>query len=70
MKSILTPILFSIAIIISAIVLGNAVINRNNQNGTISVTGLGESDFISDLIVWEGNFSKENQNESYQNYIN
>ena len=61
MKNIITPLLFSIAIVIAAIVLGNAVINRNNPNGTISVTGLGETDFISDLIVWEGNFSKENR---------
>jgi hypothetical protein len=29
--------------------------------GTINVTGLGESNFTSDLIVWEGNFSRESK---------
>jgi hypothetical protein len=49
------------AIIISAAVIGHAYKNRNS-NGTIDVTGLGETDFMSDLIVWDGNFSEENYN--------
>lgn len=57
-----TPaILFALAIIIAAFILGNAVINRNRPQGTINVTGLGESNFTSDLIVWEGNFSRESK---------
>ncbi|WP_194775228.1 SIMPL domain-containing protein [Pararhodonellum marinum] len=52
--------IFAIAIIVSSLVLGNAFINRNQKSGTIDVTGLGEQDFTSDLIVWEGNFSREN----------
>jgi uncharacterized protein len=52
--------LFSIAIVVAAIVLGRAIINRNDKEGVISVTGLGETDFISDLIVWEGSFEKAN----------
>ncbi|HSF55510.1 MAG TPA: SIMPL domain-containing protein [Algoriphagus sp.] len=59
MKTNLSSILFSIAIVIAAFVLGNAVINRNRPQGTIHVTGLGEQNFTSDLIVWEGNFSRE-----------
>ena len=39
----------------------NAYVNRNKQNGKIQVTGLGEKDFSSDLIVWEGNFGVENK---------
>ncbi len=54
-----TAIVFSMAIIIASIVLGNAFMNRNKVEGTISVTGLGNADFTSDLIVWEGSFSKE-----------
>lgn len=57
MKSI-TAIIFSVAIVLAAIVLGNAIINRNRAQGTINVTGLGESNFTSDLIVWDGNFSR------------
>ena len=60
MKNQLSAVLFSIAIIISSIVLGNAFMNRNKTEGSISVTGLGKTNFTSDLIVWEGIFSKTN----------
>jgi hypothetical protein len=60
MKNNLSAILFAASIIIAAIVLGNAFMNRNKSDGTISVTGLGKTDFTSDLIVWEARFSKEN----------
>lgn len=56
-----SSIIFSLAIVLSSIVLGHAVINRNRPQGTINVTGLGESNFTSDLIVWEGNFSRESK---------
>ena len=56
----LNSLLFSAAIIIAAIVLGNSFMNRNRVESQISVTGLGEKNFQSDLIVWEGSFSREN----------
>lgn len=59
MKNIFAPILFSLAIIIAAYLLGNAVINRNTPQGVVAVTGLGKAAFTSDLIVWEGSFSQE-----------
>ncbi|GGH40558.1 hypothetical protein IA57_02250 [Mangrovimonas yunxiaonensis] len=59
MKNSITAIIFSIAIVVSAFLLGDAFMNRNKADGTISVTGLGKADFSSDLIVWEGSFSKE-----------
>lgn len=59
MNKNLSSILFTLAIVIASIVLGNAIINRNRPQGTINVTGLGESNFTSDLVVWEGNFSRE-----------
>jgi len=58
MKWSFSALVFSLAIVIASIVLGNAFMNRN-KNGAIEVTGLGKADFTSDLIVWEGNFSKE-----------
>lgn len=61
MKNQLSAVLFSIAIIISSLVLGNAFMNRNKTEGSISVTGLGKTNFTSDLIVWEGVFSKTNK---------
>lgn len=59
MKKNLSAILFAIAIVIASFVLSNAIINRNRPQGTIVVTGLGESNFTSDLVVWEGNFNRE-----------
>lgn len=56
----LTAAIFAIAIVIASIVLGNAFMNRNRTEQTISVNGLGKEDFTSDLIVWEGRFVKEN----------
>lgn len=53
-------ILFSVAIITAAFFLGNAYVERAETEGTINVTGLGSEDFVSDLIVWEGRFSREN----------
>ena len=59
MKKIIPAIVFGLAIVISSLVLGNAFIHRNSSEGHISVTGLGNADFTSDLIVWEGSFSRE-----------
>jgi uncharacterized protein len=53
-------IVFSIAIVLAAFILGNAFMNRNARQGSISVTGLGKTDFSSDLIVWSATFSKVN----------
>ncbi|MGB1042280.1 MAG: SIMPL domain-containing protein [Tenacibaculum sp.] len=60
MKNNFTAIVFGVAIVIAAYLLGNAIVNRNKTDGTIAVTGLGKTDFTSDLIVWEGSFSKTN----------
>jgi uncharacterized protein len=60
MKKHLTAIIFALSIIIAAAILGNAIINRNKKSGTVDVTGLGQQNFTSDLVVWEGNFSREN----------
>jgi hypothetical protein len=69
MRKNLSAVVFAIAIIIAAVILGNAVINRNRLQGMIHVTGLGEKNFTSDLIVWEGNFSRESKDlkEAYSN---
>ncbi len=61
MKNNVSAIVFALAIVIASIVLGNAVINRNKTKGSISVTGLGQTNFTSDLIVWEAKFSQVNR---------
>ena len=69
MKNSISAIIFSIAIIIASITLGNAYLNRNKTKGNISVTGLGKTNFTSDLIVWEGVFTTTNPSlkEAYSN---
>lgn len=59
LKNSLNVIILSIAVVISAFLFSNAFQNRNKNNDTISVTGLGKTDFVSDLIVWKGSFSKK-----------
>lgn len=58
-KNSLNALLLSIALIISAFLFSNAFQNRNRSSDTISVTGLGKTDFVSDLIVWSGSFSRK-----------
>ncbi|MDT0650773.1 SIMPL domain-containing protein [Autumnicola edwardsiae] len=54
----LSAIIFSVAIVVAAVFLGNAYVSRANPDGVISVTGSGSENFTSDLIVWEGQFSR------------
>ncbi len=72
MKNYFTPLIISLAVVFSTLLLTNAFKNRNNSNDTISVTGLGSKDFVSDLIVWNSSFSKKSYNlkEAYSELEN
>ncbi len=59
MKNYITAAIVALGVIISTAFLANAFKNRNIANDTISVTGLGSKDFVSDLIVWNSSFSKK-----------
>ena len=50
-KNTFSTLLIAIAIIITAFILGNSFKNRNQNLDTISVTGLGTTDFVSDEIL-------------------
>jgi hypothetical protein len=58
MKQHLNTILFCIAIIIGLTIVTNAYKYRFTSSETVSVTGLSEKDFTSDLIVWGGSFNR------------
>ena len=58
----LTAIIFSIAIVMAAYFLGNSYVKRANPQGVIQVTGSGNENFTSDLIVWEGSFTRTGLN--------
>ncbi len=57
----LKALTYAIAIVLASYLLGKAYTDRNKKEGKIEVTGLGKTDFVSDLIVWEGSFSEENR---------
>ncbi|NOR88127.1 MAG: DUF541 domain-containing protein [Bacteroidales bacterium] len=61
MKTNFSAIVFAVAIITASYLLSYAVINRDKAASNIQVTGLGNVNFTSDLIVWEGSFD-ENDN--------
>lgn len=60
MNKFSTAIIFGLAIVISSFFLGKSYVDRAKTDGTVQVTGLGETDFTSDLIVWECDFSSQN----------
>ncbi len=61
MKTTRTALIFASAIVISALFLGKAYVDRAQVEGSISVTGLGKADFSSDLVVWEARFNAQNE---------
>lgn len=57
-KNIIAIAIASLGFIIGLALLGSAIKNRNKAENTISVTGLGTKKFTSDLITWNGSFSR------------
>lgn len=60
MKNHFGTISLAVAMIATAYLLGNAWNYRYKSQETISVTGLSSKDFSSDLIVWNGSYSRKN----------
>ncbi len=60
MKRYINSIIIGLTILLTGLTFSRAFINRNRANNSISVTGLGSKDFVSDLIVWNGWFIKKN----------
>ena len=61
MKANLKYIIIALAIVVSAWLLGHAYTYKYRSQDTIVVTGLGETEFASDLIVWNGEIVYETQ---------
>ncbi len=59
MKYHLSAIFISLSVIVTALIFSNAFLNRNRSENTINVTGLGKTNFTSDLIVWKGSFTRK-----------
>lgn len=59
MKNHINTIIVSLAVIIAGYLLASGYKNRAKVSQAISVTGSGEENFTSDLIVWRASFSKK-----------
>ncbi|MEN9699292.1 MAG: hypothetical protein RLZZ301_490 [Bacteroidota bacterium] len=59
LKQQFATILISIAVITTGLILGKSYLSKGKPDPTISVTGLGEQSFNSDLIVWKASFSRK-----------
>lgn len=57
MKQHLNTVIIAVAVIIGSFLIGSSYKKRGNTTDSISVTGLGEENFTSDLIVWKATFS-------------
>jgi hypothetical protein len=58
MKNYINTILIACSVIIAGYLLASGYQNRAKVSQAISVTGSGEENFTSDLIVWRASFSK------------
>lgn len=59
MKNSIGVIIGSIALIIAFFLMGNAYKYKFRATENISVTGSAEKDFVSDQIVWKGNYTRK-----------
>ena len=57
--TIITAVIIGLCAIIAFALIGNAYKYRSKTMETIVVTGLAEKDFNSDLIVWNGSYSRK-----------
>lgn len=59
LKGYLSTAIIAVAIIITALIVAGAYKSKFNKQVTISVTGLAEKSFASDLIVWRGEYQRK-----------
>lgn len=60
MKHLTPTLLIACAVIGASLILTYGIRSRNDFQNVVSVTGLGSKNFVSDLIVWKGTFSRKN----------
>ncbi|HTM98365.1 MAG TPA: SIMPL domain-containing protein [Pedobacter sp.] len=71
-KSYSFPAIIAIGIIISAFILAGGYTYKYKDKTRVMVTGKAEKDFVSDLIVWRGDYSRVSMDlkESYSSLKN
>lgn len=60
MKDYIPHFIIAATVLLAAFLFSNAYKKRSFTNDTIAVTGMGEKDFESDLVVWNGSYSRKN----------
>jgi hypothetical protein len=59
MKPYIKTTIIAFASLVGVLILSAAYKYKYKANETITVTGLAERDFVSDQIVWAGNYSRK-----------
>ena len=57
-KKLLPTLLIGLAVVVTGYILGTSYLSKGKDDPKISVTGLGQESFDSDLIVWRASFSR------------
>ncbi len=57
-KDYLSSAIIALAIFLSALILAGAYKYKYKDKKRVVVTGMAEKDFVSDLIVWQGDYSR------------
>jgi uncharacterized protein len=68
MKNSINTVIIAIAVVLTGFLLAKGYSSRGRSAQAISVTGLGEQSFTSDLIVWRGSFSRKEMDLKSANY--
>ncbi len=63
MKELFKPLIIGISVVVSVVIIVTAIGGWVRSAGTVSVTGLGETTFTSDQIVWRGRILVENTDQ-------
>ncbi len=58
LKNIQSTLLWCVALVAIALIATGAYRNRNRANDIVTVTGLAKRDFDSDLVAWNGRYSR------------
>ncbi len=59
MRNIIVAVILAIGAVLVAVAIGNAYKYKFRSNETINVTGGADTNFLSNLIVWTGSYSRK-----------
>lgn len=57
-KKLIPTILIAVAVIVTGYILGTSYLSRGKSDPSLTVKGLGQQSFDSDLITWRASFSR------------